>query len=177
MKSGPIGEALEILQEEVEQGVKTAAQQITAKQSQQVSQAQSKSQSGQKPTQASSDQNTSVPSEQVAASKPPIDPAKQFIQDLYGGRSPLITEAEIKQKELEDKQKHEELRQKLHSEYYQQLVNPSKPKEPHVQEKIEQEKQQDLVKLEEEDKKKPKALPIIATKGMGTAEKFRGVSG
>lgn len=178
MKTGLIGETIEIIQEEVEKGGQTAKQQITAKQSQQTGQVQSTNQSGQDPTQLpSSDQNIGMPSEQVTTGKAQADPVKKFVQDLYGGTTTQITEAEIAQKELEDKKKHEELRQKLHGEYYQQLVNPPKPKEPHAQEKLEQEKQEELVKLEEEEKGKPKPLPIVATKGMGTGEKHRGVSG
>lgn len=179
---GAIGEALEVFQEEVEQGVSAAKQQITGKP---VGQSQAKQQSqpppqqkGQNNQQDIADQAGNLPPEATPVSGSQDDPVKKFVQDLYGGNSPQVTEEEIRQKELEDKKKQEELRQKLHAAYYQPLVNSPKQQEERQGEKIEreeEEKKMEEINREEEEKKKE--LPIIVTKDMGTKEKLRGVSG
>lgn len=184
MKTGPIGEALEIFQEETEKALKTAAAQITGKtagqthtkQTQQAAQGQASQNVNQQSPVA--DVTAGMSSESTSTNQPQDDSSKQFIADLYGGKTPSITEEEIQQKELEDKKKQEELRQKLHREYYEKLVNRPKPQQPRPQEKVEQEEEEKEKReaLEEEKKKKEELSPIM-TKNRGTAEKLRGVSG
>lgn len=175
-KNGFLGEAIEIMQEEAEKGLTTAKQQISGKQgSQPIRQAQGK--------QAGAQQTAQSPSD--AASKPQVSETldaagqatKEFLKDIYSADSPPLSPGEIKQKELEDKQKQEDLRQRLHSQYYQKFINPPKKQEPRAAEKVEQEKQEEMAKLEEEEEKKPKDLPALAGKGKGTMETNRGVSG
>lgn len=186
-KVGPIGEAIEIIQEEAEKGLTTAKQQITgkpaglaqgkqsgqSKQGPQGSQAQGGGgqASGQKPSDGAKPQ-------EAPAQVPQSEETKSFVKDMYASQSPPLSEAEMKEKELEDKKKQEELRQRLHSEYYQRLVNPPKQQEERSAEKIEreeEEKKMEQVQKEEEEKKKE--LPVVVTKDMGTKEKLRGVSG
>ena len=182
MKIGAIGEALEIFQEEAEKGLSTAKQQITGKKPGQAGQTQAQQQGNQaaqqQPPPIADQTAANLPSESIGSNQPQDDSSKQFIQDLYGGKASSITEEEIQQKELEDKQKQEALRQKLHREYYEKLVTPAKQKEPRIQEKIEQEEEEkkQAIALEEEKKKKDE-LPVVVTKDMGTKEKLRGVSG
>lgn len=183
MKVGPIGEALEILQEETEKGLKTAAAQITGKtagqthtkQTQQAAQGQASQNANQQSPVA--DAAAGMPSESTSANQPQDDSSKQFVADLYGGNTQTVTEVEIKQKELEDKQKEEALRQRLHSEYYQRLTTPTKRQAPQAAEKIEMEKKEEEQKKLEEEKKKKEDLPVIMTKDKGTKEGLRGVSG
>ena len=68
------------------------------------------------------------------------------------------------------------LRNQLHSDYYQNLVNPPKPKEEPVTEKLEKEKQMEALELEQKEKEKPDPLQNVKT---GTGEKgiSIGVSG
>lgn len=203
-KVGPIGEALEVLQEEVEKGISTAKQQITGKGQkpfggtggsprgltprgkQPFGQAQGKQgqqTSSQSQPQKPSDQGK--PSEDLTADLKQAaevadtsqEETKTFLKGIYGS-TPELTEAEIKKKELEDKQKQETLRQQLHGQYYQRLTTPSKPQEERPQEKSQREEEEkEMAELKEEEEEKKKELPIIVTKDMGTKEKLRGVSG
>lgn len=184
MKTGPIGEALEVLQEEVEEGAQTAAQQITGKQQGQVQTSAGK-QSGQGSA-ATKPQGMPPPPKPSEQTKPQGAPekipqseeTKAFVKDMYGGELPSVSDAQVKQKELEDKQKMEALRQKLHREYYERLVKPPKPQEERPVQKVEREEEEKKLALgEEEEKKKKQELPVIVTKDMGTKEKLRGVSG
>ncbi|OGH21547.1 MAG: hypothetical protein A2958_02345 [Candidatus Levybacteria bacterium RIFCSPLOWO2_01_FULL_38_13] len=61
---------------------------------------------------------------------------------------------------LEKKKKLAQLRQQLHNEvYYDPLVNPSKPKqEERPAEKVEKEKQEEMIGLQEKKKKEPPPL-------------------
>lgn len=171
-KFGAIGEAVEILQEEAEKGVSAAKQQVTGKGQNQPTQ-----QGGQAQQPPSDQAGGQVPSESVPTNQPQDDQTQQFVQDLYGG-TPNLTEGEIKEKELEDKKKQEELRQELHSQYYQGLVNRPRQGEERPAEKIEREEEEKkLQEQEEEEKKQKDELPVVVTKDMGTKEKLRGVSG
>lgn len=67
------------------------------------------------------------------------------------------------------------LKNQLHQEYYQDLVNRPKPKEEPVAEKLEREEQEEKMSEIEEQKKKPAPLP--ATVKRGTGENVVGVSG
>ena len=77
---------------------------------------------------------------------------------------------------LEKKKKLEELRQQLHKEvYYDPLVNPSKSKEEErPAEKVEKEKQGEMIELAEKKKKEP---PPLVQKTQQRVEKFPGASG
>lgn len=195
-KMGPIGEALEMLQEETEKGLKTAVQQITGKaQNQQAGGIQVKqpfgnAQGKQAPTaqkaavvaqtqQAPSDQakpREDVPPDLKQVETQAKEEKKTFLKGLYGA-TPEITQAEVEKKKLEDKQKEEALRQQLHSQYYQSLTKSSRDEEERPQEKIEREEEEKkMAELQEEEEKK-KELPVVVTKDMGSKEKLRGVSG
>lgn len=100
---------------------------------------------------------------------------KDFLKDLYGN-APPVSQDEIKQKELEDKQKSEALAQRLHSEYYSALVNRPKAQEERPAEKVEREKKEDEWELQIKEEKKPK-LPRSAMGQQGTAELPKAVSG
>ncbi|MBI2465391.1 hypothetical protein HYV64_04580 [Candidatus Shapirobacteria bacterium] len=136
-KLGIIGDTLEVLQEEAKRGVKTAASQITGRQPK---------------------------NKQPKAPKEGED-KKDFVQDLYGGNVKPLTNEQVAKKEMEDKQKEETLRQKLHGEYYQKLISPQKrPQEAQegqerAAERVERLGMEDLQKKkEDEEKKKPIAV-------------------
>ncbi len=78
-------------------------------------------------------------------------------------------------KSQEDQEKIKQLRNRLHNEYYQNLVNPPKPKEERPQEKLEREKQQEMNDLSKKEKEKPK--PLAVQRAQQSTEKFRGASG
>lgn len=151
-KGGILGGTLEIIQEEVEKGAKAVGQQVVG------SKAKPKASTSQQPKQSQDKSQT-----------------KQFVKDLYGGEKPQISSEELQKKELEEKQQKEALRQRLHSEYYQGLVNPPKPKEERPAEKVEKEKQQEMQELQQKEAKKPP--PLAAQRAAQKVEKFRGVSG
>ena len=75
----------------------------------------------------------------------------------------------------EELAKIEALRKQLHGQYYQELVNPQKPPEENVTEKLEREDQQQKMAELETNKEKPP--PINPTMKQGTAESVVGVSG
>lgn len=109
----------------------------------------------------------------------------QFIKDLYGvsestsEQNQNIQSDPVKhQKELEDKKKLQELRHKLHQEfYYDPLVNPSKQTEESTAEKLERQEQEkeakEMTELQEEKKKEPIAVTRAKTK----AEIKSGIAG
>lgn len=161
---------MEMIAEEAGQAKKAVVSQVTGKQG------------GQKgPTSKQSSHNIpasqGVPPETTSSSQLQDDPTKTFVKDLYGN-APDIKQAEREKREMEDKQKLEELRQRLHSEYYQRLTTPPKQQgELRPAEKLEQEEKEEEQKELEEKEKEPKDLPVVATKNKGTKEKLRGVSG
>lgn len=173
-KSGFFGEAFEMIAEEAGKAVKAATSQVTGKQGQKP--ATPKSNQPPKANQTQGGQIKGVPSETLAGGVQQDDPTKSFVKDLYGG-SPEISQAEREKREMEDKQKLEALRQRLHSEYYERLVNEPKQQAPRPAEKLEQEKKEEEQKELEEKEKEPKDLPAMSTKDKGTKEKLRGVSG
>lgn len=116
-----------------------------------------------------SDQGTS---EQAAAQKKMSDDeAKKFLQGLYGSPD----KSQDQKENPEEKAKLEALRKQLHSDYYQNLINPKKTQEEPVVEKLEREKEEDRWKLEQKKAEKPPPLP--ATVKQGTGENVVGVSG
>lgn len=81
------------------------------------------------------------------------------------------------QKSPEDQAKIEKIRQELHSNYYQNLINPPKAKEEPVAEKLEAEdKQEEQKKIFEEQKKQESDAAIRATQSR-TTETLKGIGG
>lgn len=160
---GMAGDIIETLGEEIEKGSQTALQQVV----------------GQKPGSGQNQVQKKQPSDQSLTQKDSgsssNDQTKDFLRDVYAPSSKLPTSIEVQQKEEEDKQKVEALRQRLHSEYYQKLTNPPKPQEERPAEKVEREKQQELQELQEQELGKPP--PLAAQRAATKVEKFRGVSG
>jgi len=76
----------------------------------------------------------------------------------------------------EEQKKLMELRKKLHDEvYYDPLINPKKPQEEErPAEKVEHEKQEEMINLQKKEKEKP---PPIVQKIQQRVEKFPGTSG
>jgi len=120
------------------------------------------------------------------------DQAKQFLSDLYGPSKPNgepqknqspkqnSSQASTQKENPKDKTpqelaKIESLKRQLHADYYQNLVNPPKPKEENVAEKIEREEGEEKMEEIEEEKKKLPELPITVKRG--TNERIPGVSG
>lgn len=124
---------------------------------------------------------------------------KNFVKDLYGagkksqssgagsgsaGQSPQAASPQSQTdaglpKSPEEQQKLQEIRSKLqkrHDEfYYEPLVNPKKDKpEERPAEKVEIEKQEDLIDLQKKEEKKP---PPLVTRNQQRVEKFPGASG
>lgn len=81
---------------------------------------------------------------------------------------------QIADKSPEEQQKLMVLRQKLHKEYYEKLVNPPKPQEERPAEKVEKEKKKDLAELQKKEEKKP---PPLIQRARERVEKYPGVSG
>lgn len=69
----------------------------------------------------------------------------------------------------------EVIRKELHAAYYQSLTNPPKPEEESVTEKIEREKQEEMVDLQQKKMEKPPELTI--QRQAQRVEKFPGASG
>lgn len=104
---------------------------------------------------------------------------REFVKSIYEtSESKPITKQEQKAnqppKKLEDEEKIQKLRRELHAKYYQNLVNPPKPKEERQAEKVEREKKQEMVDLQEKEKKKP---PILVQRAAQRVEKYPGASG
>jgi len=134
---------------------------------------------------------TITPSDQKPA--PRSEETKSFIKDLYSPTKakehdlPSIDDkphAEMKKQEAESRdQKLQETRQHLaqmhnsqhQSSYFDPTFNRPKQQEEKIVDRIEREKQEDLWKKNEEDKKKPK--PMAVQMGQNKAERFPGASG
>lgn len=147
-----------------------------------------------------SDQNQQGSGESAQQKKMSDDQAKQFLKDLYGpskpqgdlqkngqkpssqpsAQNPLASAIGAKQvnpyegKSPEEIAVMQKLRGQLHGEYYQSIVNPPKPQEEHVADKLEREEQEEEMKKIDEEKKKPDPLAIVKR---GTGEKMVGASG
>jgi hypothetical protein len=147
----------------------------------------------------SSDQGTN---EQASAAQQKMsdDHAKQFLKDLYGPSKPtdnalnqtnnsnqstnpqstvaqamgLSPDDPNKGKTPEEVAKIASLHKQLHADYYRTLTAPKTPEE-HVSDKLEREDQEQQMEELEEEKKKPRALPV--TVKQGTGENVVGVSG
>ena len=195
--SGMIGEMLERGQSTVKNATKSAKQgaqnfartglgQVTGLQT---------------PAPQQSDQGTNEQANAAAQNQQKMsdEEAKKFLQDLYGSpdkksdpdksktqgtqnpQNPIAQAVGAtpknpnKGKSPEELAKIEALRQQLHGDYYQTLVNPQKPQEEPVTEKLEREGQEEKMTELETEKKKPP--PIAVQKVQQSAEKFRGVSG
>ena len=151
---------------------------------------------------SNSDQGTNENNNTVQAQKPQMsdDQAKQFLRDLYGPTKPASSDQQKttqgsstpsqnpvaqaigltptdpnKGKTPEEVAQMQSLRNQLHADYYQNLVNRPKAEPEHVTEKLEREEQQAQFEEIEKDKKKPQALP--QTVKQGTGESVVGVSG
>lgn len=159
-----LGGTLEVIKEETGKTVKTAVSQVTGKQNA----------PGQSQKQAKKPQSHQPPSESVQSKISKPGETKSFVKSLYGQDKAQITQGEVAQKELEDKQKKEALRQRLHSEYYQTLTNPPKQQEERPVEKVEREKKQEMAELEQKKAKKP---PPLIQRARERVEKFPGASG
>ena len=72
---------------------------------------------------------------------------------------------------MEDKQKEQALRQRLHSEYYQKLTAPTRQAEEKPAEKVEREKMEELQKEEE---KKEEEVPELVKQKKQRVEKVTG---
>lgn len=100
--------------------------------------------------------------------------SKKFVEGLY--KTPVgeqITPDEVVKKKAEEKKNLQKTRQELHSQYVQSLNRP-KPKEERPAEKVEREKKQEMVDLEQKEKKKP---PVLVQRARERVEKYPGASG
>lgn len=106
------------------------------------------------------------------------DKTREFVKDLYGlNEKTAATEVQKGSQEAQNKEKKaklEKLRQQLHAQYYQSLVNRPKPPEEKPAEKVEREKKEERWELEQKEKKKP---PPLAVQRAQKVEKYPGVSG
>lgn len=103
---------------------------------------------------------------------------EEFVKDLYkpSGKPELNKKGSVQKPPEETKeQKLAKLRQELHSNYYQRLVNPPKPPEEKPAEKVEREKKEERWELEQKEKKKPP--PLAVQRAAQKAEKYPGASG
>ena len=102
---------------------------------------------------------------------------EELVKGLYAKSKPGNQTAQTPQsvKEADDKQKLERLRQELHGQYYQKLVNRPKPKEERPAEKVEREDKQKMADLQEKEAKKP--APLAVQRAQQSTEKYRGPSG
>ena len=96
---------------------------------------------------------------------------EDIVESLYGksqGQSataaqpaqPPVNAPNPTAKNPEELAKMEVVRKGLHDEYYQQLVNPQKPQEETVVDKIEREKQEEMVDLQQKELEKPPPLAV-----------------
>ena len=100
---------------------------------------------------------------------------KRYVSPGQKVQKPSEFEEQIKDKTPEEQKKLMQLRQQLHSQYYQNLVNPPKQQEERPAEKVEREKQEEMIDLQKKEQKKPKDL---ATRmASERVEKFPGASG
>ncbi len=150
-------------------------------------------------SQASTSQNDQGTNEAVAAQRQQMsdDQAKQFLKDLYGPTKPKtpstksvsdatkvanpvsnalgIPDINNQEKSPEELAKITALRNQLHSNYYQNLLNAAKAKDEPVTQKLEREEQE--AEFEEIEKQNKKPAPVNPTVKQGTAESVVGVSG
>lgn len=118
-------------------------------------------------------------SDKSSGQVPPVDEkaeTKEFVKELYKPSDPAKNpqKAEKAQEETEE-QKLAKLRQELHANYYQSLINPPKAPEEKKTEKIEREKTQERWELSQKEKKKPP--PLAVQRAAQKTEKFPGASG
>lgn len=119
----------------------------------------------------------------------------KFLKDLYGKSDPSASSGQVKKDDLqqpqskkpsefqeqiadktpEEQKKLIELRQQLHKDYYDKLVNPPKQQEERPAEKVENEKKLEMQDLQEKDAKKPP--PLAVQREQNKAEMFRGAAG
>ena len=125
-------------------------------------------------SQDNSGQNQDVRTGVDAANKAETE---ELVKGLYAKSKPGSQTAQTPQgvKEADDKQKLEKLRQELHGQYYQNLVNRPKPKEERPAEKAEREEKQKMADLQEKEAKKPVSLAV--QRAQQSTEKYRGASG
>lgn len=119
----------------------------------------------------------------------------KFLKDLYGksdmsqdgsltadkqanasDKKPSEFQEQIADKSSEEQKKLIELRNQLHKEnYYDPLFNRPQKQEERPAEKVEQEKKQEMMELEQKDAKKPPPLAVV--REQNKAEMFRGAAG
>jgi hypothetical protein len=109
----------------------------------------------------------------------------QFLKGLYGktdtsknvnqtDKSAPFAKASVVKPE--EQKKLIELRNQLHKEnYYDPTFNPSKKQEERPAEKVENEKKQEMMELQQKDAKKPPPLAVV--REQNKAEMFRGAAG
>lgn len=184
--SGTLGEILETGKSNVIKSAKQGVQNFAKTAVGQVS--------GSQPTQGTNEQaNSAQTAQQQMTDKDRVE----FLRNLYGKsdnssktksqgsnppqKSPISQVLGVPQndpnlgKTPEELAKIESLRRQLHGDYYQKLVNPQKPQEERVVEKLEREEEKEQFEELEKQKKKPSSLP--ATVKQGTGESVVGVSG
>jgi len=149
---------------------------------------------GMKKDQAASAQSSSEPKQGQWQSD---EERIKFLQDLYGktdmskdrakpetpqnpanaqAQKPSEFQEKIADKSPEEQKELIELRNQLHKEvYYDPLVNPVKKQEERPAEKVENEKKQEMMDLQEKEDKKPQ--PIAVVREQNKAEQFRGAAG
>lgn len=100
---------------------------------------------------------------------------KEFVKDLYSPSEPGKNVKKGQENpELTDEQKIANLKQELHSKYFQDTFNPQKQEEERPAEKVEREEMQDL----QAEKKKEEEKPDFALqKAKQRVEKNPGASG
>lgn len=110
---------------------------------------------------------------QVKPKETSQDETKQLVKDLYKPQEESSPQ-ELMQKQAEDKKKTLQLRQILHQQYAQPLLNHPKPKEEPKAEKLEKEKKMEEFEFQEKEKKKP---PPLAVQRAQKVEKYPGAGG
>jgi hypothetical protein len=121
----------------------------------------------------------------------------KFLQDLYGKsdmpkdgakpetpqnpanaqtQKPSEFQKRIAKETPEEQKKLIELRNQLHKEnYYDPTFNPVKKQEERPAEKVENEKKQEMMDLQQKEEKKPQPLAVV--REQNKAEMFRGAAG
>ncbi len=196
-----IGEMLETGQATLKNASKQTAKDFASSAKSQITGTNAGAQSSNSNSQ--SDQGTNEAGNSAQQQQKTDDQAKQFLKDLYGPTKPKgkgdakdpannkvnnsgqsanpvvnalgLPDIHAQAKTPEELAKIEALRKKLHSDYYQNLINAAKSKDEPVAEKLEREEQQE--KFEEIQKQKEKPAFINPTIKQGTAESVVGVSG
>lgn len=105
------------------------------------------------------------------------DETREFVKSLYGP-SQTKSETPLRQgfagQEETKEQKLAKLRHELHANYYQNLVNRPKAPKERPAEKVEKEKQEEMIDLQKKEAKKPSQL---VQKAQQRVEKYPGASG